>query len=123
MSSTEYSQPMTKTSSAARGRLVSRFNFRSGFRSGWCVAVAFAAAVPALCSAASAQQQATPVLLDAMTTELHRAFTSLGKPGPGQPDPDKQLPPYFLSYSVSDASYVGIQAQYGALVNSAPYCA
>ena len=26
---------------------------------------------------------ATPVLLDAMTTELHRAFTSLGKPGRG----------------------------------------
>jgi TldD protein len=48
-----------------------------------------------------------------MTTELHRAFTSLGKQGD-----DKQLPPYFLSYAVSDASFVGIRAQYGALVDS-----
>jgi len=106
---------MTKTSSAARGQFVSRFNLKSGL----CAAFAFAAAVLVQCRAANAQQQATPVLLDAMTTELHRAFTSLGKPGAGQAEPDKLLPPYFLSYSVSDASYVGIQAQYGALVNSA----
>jgi TonB family protein len=59
------------------------------------------------------QSAATPVLLDAMTTELNRAFTSLGKQGD-----DKQLPPYFLSYAVSDASFVMVQAQYGALVNS-----
>ena len=57
---------------------------------------------------------APPVLLDAMTTELNRAFTSLGKQGDA-----KQLPPYFLSYSVSDASSVTIGAQYGALVSSA----
>jgi predicted Zn-dependent protease len=44
---------------------------------------------------------------------LHRAFTSLGKQGDS-----KQLPPYFLSYSVSDASAVAIRAQYGALVDS-----
>jgi len=54
-----------------------------------------------------------PVLLDVMTTELNRAFTSLGKQGDA-----KQLPPYFLSYSVSDASVAMVQAQYGALVNS-----
>jgi len=48
-----------------------------------------------------------------MTTELNRAFTSLGKQGD-----DKQLPPYFLSYSVSDATAVAIQAQFGALVTS-----
>jgi predicted Zn-dependent protease len=59
------------------------------------------------------QQQAAPPLLDAMTTELHRAFTSLGKQGD-----DKQLPSYFLSYAVSDATVVAIQAQYGALVSS-----
>jgi predicted Zn-dependent protease len=64
-------------------------------------------------SAASAQQRATPVLLDAMTTELHRAFTSLGKQ-----ESDKQIPPYFLSYSVADASAVSIRAQFGALVDS-----
>ncbi|MGA7808918.1 metallopeptidase TldD-related protein, partial [Bradyrhizobium sp.] len=51
-----------------------------------------------------------------MTTELQRAFTSLGKSaGAGN---DKQLPPYFLSYSVSDASAVTIRAQYGAIVGS-----
>ncbi len=48
-----------------------------------------------------------------MTTELHRAFTSLGRQGD-----EKQLPPYFLSYVVSDASAVSIRAQYGALVDS-----
>jgi predicted Zn-dependent protease len=64
--------------------------------------------------ASAGAQQATPVLLDAMTTELHRAFTSLGKQGD-----EKQLPPYFLSYSVADASEVSIQAQFGALVSSA----
>jgi len=67
---------------------------------------------------AAAAQQGTPVLLDAMTAELHRAFTSLGKPDPARPDADKQLPPYFLSYSVSDASEMAIRAQYGALVDS-----
>jgi predicted Zn-dependent protease len=70
-------------------------------------------AVLALSAAAGAQQKAAPVLLDTMTTELHRAFTSLGKQGEA-----KQLPPYFISYDVTDASAVLIQAQYGALVNS-----
>ncbi|MGA3371211.1 MAG: metallopeptidase TldD-related protein [Terracidiphilus sp.] len=59
------------------------------------------------------QPAASPVLLDAMATELNRAFTSLGKQGDA-----KQLPPYFLSYSVSDASFVTVGAQFGALVNS-----
>jgi predicted Zn-dependent protease len=53
-----------------------------------------------------------------MTTELQRAFTSLGKQVPDKPDSDKQLPPYFLSYSVSDASGVSVRAQFGALVDS-----
>ncbi len=66
--------------------------------------------------AAGVTQQPDP-LLDAMTAELHRAFTSLGKKGDGQGD-DKQLPPYFLSYSVSDASFVSIRAEYGALMGS-----
>jgi predicted Zn-dependent protease len=56
-----------------------------------------------------------------MTTELQRAFTSLGHgstaPPAGTPN-DKQLPPYFLSYSVSDANAVMIRAQYGALAGS-----
>lgn len=55
-----------------------------------------------------------------MTTELHRAFTLLGRDGAkgGVGDGQKQMPPYFLSYSVSDASQVSIEAQYGALVSS-----
>ena len=61
-------------------------------------------------------QQPVPVLLGAMTAELHRAFTSLGKAA--TPGDDKQLPPYFLSYSVSDSSYVTIRATYGALADS-----
>jgi predicted Zn-dependent protease len=75
---------------------------------------AILAASALILPAVSAAQQSSPVLLDAMTTELHRAFTSLGKQGD-----EKQLPPYFLSYSVSDASSVSIQAQFGALVASA----
>ena len=67
----------------------------------------------ALSVAAVAQKQAAPPLLDALTTELNRAFTSLGKQGDA-----KQLPPYFLSYAVTDASAVTIGAQYGALLNS-----
>jgi len=84
---------------------------RAGVKAGLCAAAAFFGCVSI--SSVGAQQKATPVLLDAMTAELHRAFTSLGKQGD-----DKQLPPYFLSYAVSDASSVSIRAQFGALVDS-----
>jgi TldD protein len=50
--------------------------------------------------------------MDAMTAELQRAYTALGK------GDDKQAPPYFLSYSVADGDMVSIRAQYGALVDS-----
>ncbi|MGA7107892.1 MAG: metallopeptidase TldD-related protein [Terracidiphilus sp.] len=63
-----------------------------------------------------------------MSSELHRAFTSLGKgavlnpattvPNASDPGANAGLPPYFLSYSVSDANAVLIRAQYGALVGS-----
>jgi predicted Zn-dependent protease len=56
---------------------------------------------------------ATPLLLDAMTAELQRAFASLGKQGD-----EKQLPPYFLSYTVGDTSFASIRAEYGALLDS-----
>ena len=56
-----------------------------------------------------AQQPAA--LLDVMSDELHRAFTSLGHHGD-----DKLPPPYFLSYSVSDSTSFSIRAQYGAIV-------
>jgi len=93
---------MREISFAAAGRNAVRIGFHA-------VLAILTLALPA---ASGAQQQATPVVLDTMTTELHRAFTSLGKQG----DP-KQLPPYFLSYSVSDASFVSIGAQFGALVS------
>jgi TldD protein len=80
--------------------------------------VAVFALATALPAPAAAQQKA-PALLDVMTTELHRAFTSLGKQGLGKQSDEKQLPPYFLSYSVSDASAVSITAQFGGLVSSA----
>jgi TldD protein len=76
-------------------------------------ALGLLAAIAATHPRALAAQQ-SPALLDAMTTELHRAFTSLGH-GEGAAK-GNQLPPYFLSYSVSDADVVMMQAQYGALV-------
>ena len=67
-------------------------------------------------------QRASSVLLDAMTAELHRVFAALGKPVAPQPAglaaDDKQPPLYFLSYSVSDATYVSIRVQFGGLVDS-----
>jgi predicted Zn-dependent protease len=59
---------------------------------------------------------ATPVLLDAMTAELNRAYASLNKSAAA--GTDKMVAPYFMSYSVADASYVNIRAQYGAVVDS-----
>ncbi len=98
--------------------------------------LAAAALVPWLVVPAAARaQNSVPVLLDAMTTELHRAFTSLGKPanavaplssfsqadakgGTATSPASDQQPPYFLSYSVSDVSFVSIRAQFGGLVDS-----
>jgi predicted Zn-dependent protease len=90
-----------------------------------------------LLPAAAQTQQPVPVVLDAMTSELHRAFTSLGKsPIATSPAPspassavpaadagsassaDKPLPPYFLSYTVRDTNFVSIRALYGALAES-----
>ncbi len=68
---------------------------------------ALAASGPAPASAA-----ALP-LVNALDTELKRAMSSLGTSGSAQ-----QPKPYFLSYAVSDATQVGIAAQYGAIVNS-----
>ena len=76
----------------------------------WLAAVI---AVLLLSAAAQAQQAEKSVLLDVMNAELHRAFTSLGRQGG-----DKQMPPYFMSYAVSDAEFAVVQAQYGALTAS-----
>ena len=72
------------------------------------------AAAPLLLAAAPlGRAQQSSVLLDSMSDELHRAFTSLGHQGD-----EKLPPPYFLSYSVNDATSVSIRAQFGALVGS-----
>jgi len=103
---------MTNPSSAA-GRPVPAFS-KPSIR---LVAAIFAlvAAIPFSSFAQNAAPAQAPVLLDAMTTELHRAFTSLGTQTASK---DAQLPPYFLSYSVSDASVATVRAQYGAVVDS-----
>jgi len=87
------------------------------FAPGPCLTSALAIALLAFPVMAKAQTP-TPLLLDAMTTELHRAFSMLGKQAAANPDAEKQLPPYFLSYSVADASSVSIRAQFGAIVDS-----
>ncbi len=94
---------MPQNSSAASGLVF----LKSG-------ALAFCAVLLPL---AALSEQPAPPLLDAMTTELHRAFTSLGRPTSATDD-KQALPPYFLSYAVGDASFVTIRAQYGALVAS-----
>jgi len=90
---------------------MSKHPFAAKRRPALCLTILAALAI-ALPASARAQQR-SPVLLDAMTAELQRAFTSLGKQGDA-----KQLPPYFLSYAVSDSSFVSIRAQFGALVDS-----
>ncbi len=95
---------MFLTETALPGPLLSCAHFRIG-----AVVLAALLALPA-----AAQQTASPPLLSAMTAELDRAFTTLGH----DPGKDNQLPPYFLSYTVTDAGSVTIQAQYGALVSS-----
>jgi predicted Zn-dependent protease len=102
---------MTEISFAASRRPALKLTLKPFL--GRSIQTALAASALILALPAGAQKQAAPVLMDAMTTELHRAFTSLGKQGD-----DKQLPPYFLSYAVSDASAVAIRAQYGALADS-----
>ena len=119
---------MTEIILAVQGRPVPNPALRNLFRRSLRPVLVVAAIVLTLPPAAGAQPKkaasapaaangnqsaSTPVLLDAMTTELHRAFTSLGKQGD-----DKQLPPYFLSYAVADASAVSIRAQFGALMDS-----
>ncbi len=64
----------------------------------------------------AAEAPSSSVLLSTMTSELDRAFHALGHQSGA--DPAKQMPPYFMSYSVADADQVSIRAEYGALVSS-----
>jgi predicted Zn-dependent protease len=73
-----------------------------------------AASEPAAASSAGARSAADPALVAALDTELKRAMASLGSDGAAAQQPK----PYFLSYAVSDATQVGMAAEYGALVTS-----
>jgi TldD protein len=99
---------MTKTNSAAARRFTVRLMV--------CAALSISSVL--LPPAFGAQSQSGSVLLDTMTGELQRAFTSLGRQSSTAADADKQLPPYFISYSVADASVATVRAQYGALAES-----
>ncbi len=55
-----------------------------------------------------------PVLINALDAELQRAMSSLGTDGAAAQQPK----PYFLSYSVDDATSVSIAAEYGAITSS-----
>ncbi len=120
----QYSQSMPEDSYPARRRTTAR--------AGFCPA--FAALALAIPMRAGAQQDAqapatpvlhptdenppagTPVLLDAMTTELHRAFTSLGK---AATDGEKQIAA-LLPQLFGERRQRGVRfsAQFGALVSS-----
>jgi predicted Zn-dependent protease len=96
---------------------------RHAFIAGVCASAfalaprAMAQAAPSDPSDAVAQQ---PLLMDAMTTEQHRALTELGSTTEPASSKEKTPPlkPYFLSYSVADAESVTITSQYGAIMNS-----
>ncbi len=98
------------------------------------------------CAQASAAQGNQPPLLTTLSNELNRAFTDLSHPraeaqpatqgewastpnsAHGQREAGKadaqnqnaitQLPPYFISYSIDDATEVTIRAAFGGLVDS-----
>jgi len=78
---------------------------------------ALAASKPAVDTAAAATRPAAgdPPLVGALDAELKRAMSALGGDGVGGAQQPK---PYFLSYDVSDATQVGIAAEYGAITNS-----
>ena len=67
--------------------------------------------------AKAAPAAATPVVVQAMETELARAMSGLGS-APAGPGAAATPKPYFLSYEVADATNLDISAQYGAITGS-----
>ncbi|MBS1814151.1 MAG: peptidase U62 [Acidobacteria bacterium] len=61
----------------------------------------------------SAPSNSGSVLMETMDAELHRAMASLGKTAGKN---GEQPAPYFLSYSVADATTWSIAAQYGSII-------
>jgi TldD protein len=70
-----------------------------------------------LVALSSANAQTASPLMDAMSTELHRAMTDLAAPAAGAKPEDRQ-PPYYMSYAAHDRYAVAIAAQQGALLGS-----
>lgn len=77
-------------------------------RSGWIGRTA----VLVLLAAGVVAHAEDAVLMEALTSELGRAQSSLGHQNA------RQTPPYFLSYAVADARNLNLRAQFGALVSS-----
>ena len=77
---------------------------------------ALAASNPAPASASGAPKPTAgeSALITALDAELKRAMSSLGTDGAAAQQPK----PYYLSYAVSEATQVGIAAEYGAIANS-----
>ncbi|HTX42358.1 MAG TPA: metallopeptidase TldD-related protein [Acidobacteriaceae bacterium] len=66
-----------------------------------------------------AYPQNTSPLLDAMSSELHRAMTDLAAPAPaGTADAAPRQAPYYISYAAHDRYESVIMAQQGALIGS-----
>ena len=77
-------------------------------------ALAESYAAPPGSAAATKPVAGEPLLINALDAELQRAMSSLGTDGAAAQQPK----PYFLSYSVDDATSVSIAAEYGAITNS-----
>ena len=77
-------------------------------------ALAASNAAPPGPAAATKPVAGEPLLINALDAELQRAMSSLGTDGAAAQQPK----PYFLSYSVDDATSVSIAAEYGAITNS-----
>jgi len=78
-------------------------------------ALAASKPVPETAAAATRSAAGDPTLVSALDTELNRAMSALGSGGAAG---EQQPKPYFLSYDVSDATQVGISAEYGAITSS-----
>jgi TldD protein len=64
-----------------------------------------------------AYAQTSSPLMDAMSSELHRAMTSLAAPA-SSATPDEHQAPYYMSYAAHDRYAAAIMAEQGALIAS-----
>jgi predicted Zn-dependent protease len=88
--------------------------FAAGALDAQLTALAASNAAPPGSAAAAKPVAGEPLLINALDAELLRAMSSLGTDGAAAQQPK----PYFLSYSVDDATSVSIAAEYGAITSS-----